>query len=343
MSVRIDVKEGGRLRASFDLDPQLISVDSLKGLIEAETGMAAGEQRLVYRGRTLKDAEPLSSYIQGGPAVLFLAYIGDDSSRLYTRIPAALSPSMPSKEAMLGPLASIISKNPEMLEKMFMSNPQVQAMVEKHPQLKHALSDPKTLQDMFNMSTNKAYYQEAMRGHDRALSNLENIPQGFQHLVQMQKSISDAEGMRGGMSPPMVSRASPPGITQSQPQREIVREPFPNPWEPAKKPKTTQTPTTMPTNSQQWNDFPPQAAAIRQRMELLKRLEEQRLDDLDLPTEYSDSDMDDEDEGDILDLGKVKIQSPSPQPAEPGDVSHYAARYHKELKFMAQMGFTDEQ
>lgn len=41
-----------------------------------------------------------------------------------------------------------MAKNPELLEKMFLSNPQVQAMVEKHPQLRQALSDPKTLQDV---------------------------------------------------------------------------------------------------------------------------------------------------------------------------------------------------
>lgn len=47
-----------------------------------------------------------------------------------------------------------MSKNPEMLEKMFTSNPQVQAMMEKNPQLRHALSDPKTLQDVQKLSLN---------------------------------------------------------------------------------------------------------------------------------------------------------------------------------------------
>lgn len=43
----------------------------------------------------------------------------------------------------------MMSKNPELLERMFMSNPEVQAMVEKNPQLRQALSDPKTLQDVY--------------------------------------------------------------------------------------------------------------------------------------------------------------------------------------------------
>lgn len=121
----------------------------------------------------------------------------------------------------------MMAKNPELLEKMFMANPQVQALMKKNPQLRHALSDPKTLQDMLQMSTNRSYYQEAMRGHDRALSNLENIPQGFQHLVQMQRTLS--AGNDGSPSSMGVDRPSSK-IKGSEPTRQLVKEPFPNPW-----------------------------------------------------------------------------------------------------------------
>jgi len=121
----------------------------------------------------------------------------------------------------------MMAKNPELLEKMFMANPQVQALMKKNPQLRHALSDPKTLQDMLQMTTNRSYYQEAMRGHDRALSNLENIPQGFQHLVQMQRTLST--GHDGSPSSMGVDKPSSK-IKRSEPTRQLVKEPFPNPW-----------------------------------------------------------------------------------------------------------------
>ena len=61
---RIEVKETGKMTAAFDLDPQLISVASLKLLVETETGLGPARQRLVCRGRVLKDGDLLSVYIR---------------------------------------------------------------------------------------------------------------------------------------------------------------------------------------------------------------------------------------------------------------------------------------
>lgn len=61
---RIEVKETGKMTAAFDLDPELISVASLKLLVETETGLGPANQRLVCRGRILKDEDLLSAYIR---------------------------------------------------------------------------------------------------------------------------------------------------------------------------------------------------------------------------------------------------------------------------------------
>jgi len=62
--VRVDVKESGAMAASFDLDPSLINVVTLRKLIEAETGLDPSRQRLIARGRVLKDDDLLSMYMR---------------------------------------------------------------------------------------------------------------------------------------------------------------------------------------------------------------------------------------------------------------------------------------
>lgn len=184
------------------------------------------------------------------------------------------------------------------------------------------------------MSTNKSYYQEAMRGHDRALSNLENIPQGFQHLVQMQKTMKDAEGARSKGKPTKTS------ITGSEPRREIIKTPFPNPWQPK-----------SPSFLRRANPFLPETDFMRSSKARKEDLAEFLLsssirpEDLDLPTE---SESEDEENGDQADNLVDKMVDPStplkqsPTLSQSSDVSHYAARYHKQLALMRELGFTDE-
>lgn len=180
---------------------------------------------------------------------------------------------------------------------------------------------------MFNMSTNKAYYQEAMRGHDRALSNLENIPQGFQHLVQMQKTMKDAESARlSGAKPTKTS------ITGSEPSREITKDPFPNPWQPSKTPSFLQRATPLTPDMR--SSFEKEMMASKYEFSKFLASAQLRPEDLDLPTD-SDDEEDDQDVDQMVDPS-------SATPSSNSDVSHYAARYHKQLSTMKELGFTDE-
>ena len=77
--------------------------------------------------------------------------------------------------------------------------------MEKNPQVRHALSDPAVLKDLLSMATNKTAYSELMRGHDRQLSNLENIPQGFQ---QLQRLYQDMDVPRPSKIPPSANQFS---------------------------------------------------------------------------------------------------------------------------------------
>lgn len=118
----------------------------------------------------------------------------------------------------------MIESNPEMMQKMLQSHPKLKQMMEKNPQIKHALSDPKTMKEIFEMSTNPTAYKEMMRNYDRTLSHLESIPEGYQYLRQIYTTENELADK--GISGANISG----GITNSEPSKEQTKDPMPNPW-----------------------------------------------------------------------------------------------------------------
>ncbi len=127
--------------------------------------------------------------------------------------------------------------NPELYQQMILSNPHLQSLLESNPELRRALSDPSTLQSILSAASNPAAYNEMLRGQDRALSNLENIPEGFSHLQRVYKTMQEPmyDAMQFKHPPP--SSASTSNTDSSSVRKELTRDPVPNPWAPP-------TPTT---------------------------------------------------------------------------------------------------
>lgn len=125
-----------------------------------------------------------------------------------------------------------MESNPEMYQQLLLSNPQIQNLLEKNPELRHALSDPSTLKTMLTAATNPKAYNEMMRGHDRALSNLENIPEGFSHLKKMYTTLQEPMYDAMSMQPPR--KTIPDAIEEvtTEKRRTTTWEPIPNPWAP---------------------------------------------------------------------------------------------------------------
>jgi hypothetical protein len=125
----------------------------------------------------------------------------------------------------------------EFMAEMMKNNPKVQAMIEKNPQIKAALQDPAVLQEAMELATNPKAFQAMMQSQERAMSQLENLPQGFQHLSQFYKDVGSVDeifelGSGRGRSTAQTS----------QPKQGINRSPFPNPWAPSSS-------TTRPSES----------------------------------------------------------------------------------------------
>lgn len=123
-----------------------------------------------------------------------------------------------------------MAANPELYQQMLMSNPQMQKLIEKNPELGHALSDPSTLKSMLNAAANPKAYNEMLRGHDRAMSNLENIPEGFSHLKRIYSTLQ--EPMYNAFTPQQRNTIKKDTTmnTSSTSSNIIRKDPIPNPW-----------------------------------------------------------------------------------------------------------------
>jgi ubiquilin len=121
------------------------------------------------------------------------------------------------------------------------ANPQMQAIMERNPEISHMLNNPELLRQSMELARNPAMLQELMRNQDRIISNLESMPGGYSALRRMYTDIQEpitsaaqeqfggnpfasllgggnAGGAGGGSGVGQGSRAADPNA------------PMPNPW-----------------------------------------------------------------------------------------------------------------
>ncbi|XP_026870092.2 ubiquilin-4 isoform X1 [Electrophorus electricus] len=152
-------------------------------------------------------------------------------------------------QIMENPLVQNMMSNPDLMRQMIMANPQMQQLMERNPEISHMLNNPELMRQTMELARNPAMMQEMMRNQDRALSNLESIPGGYNALRRMYTDIQEpmfsAAREQFGNNPfsALGVNADSPG---AQPSRTENREPLPNPWGP---PDTTSAATGTTTTS----------------------------------------------------------------------------------------------
>ena len=141
--------------------------------------------------------------------------------------------------------------------------------MEKHPQVRHALSDPAVLKDLLSMATNKTAYSELMRGHDRQLSNLENIPQGFQQLQRLYQDMDTASTSKHLSGAAQIISDS--NSLDWMPSKQVTMERIPNPWKKSPTPHATLPPASKaPTISRHASPSIPPAKKFAVQLGILK-------------------------------------------------------------------------
>ncbi|KAF9401602.1 Ubiquilin-4 [Mortierella sp. AD011] len=129
--------------------------------------------------------------------------------------------------------------------------PQTREVMENNPEVAQMLNDPSFLRQSLDMARNPKLMKQALRNNDRALSNLEMIPGGFNHLRRMYHSVQE---------PMEASRSAPEPSTDdlnaqfaarlnadTRPHAgELNTTPLPNPWAPPRQNNTSRPSPMFP-------------------------------------------------------------------------------------------------
>ncbi|NXL90074.1 UBQL1 protein, partial [Alectura lathami] len=151
-------------------------------------------------------------------------------------------------QIMENPFVQSMLSNPDLMRQLIMANPQMQQLIQRNPEISHMLNNPDIMRQTLELARNPAMMQEMMRNQDRALSNLESIPGGYNALRRMYTDIQEpmlnaAQEQFGGN--PFASLVSNvPSGGDSQPSRTENRDPLPNPWAPQSNSYSSMTSTS---------------------------------------------------------------------------------------------------
>ncbi|KAG2703023.1 hypothetical protein I3843_06G110800 [Carya illinoinensis] len=243
--------------SKFTLRTSLEStVSAFKAVLAQNCDVPADQQRLIYKGRILKDDQTLESYglqaehtvhmvrgfasaasnpaaanatvagnfgspnnspgvIQGvgsneggglgnaGPGASLFPGLGfnalgsgEASSLFGAGLPEfeqvqqqlTQNPNM-MREIMNMPAMQSLMNNPDLMRSLIMNNPQMRDIIDRNPELAHVLNDPGILRQTVEAARNPELMREMMRNTDRAMSNIESTPEGFNMLRRMYENV----------------------------------------------------------------------------------------------------------------------------------------------------------
>ncbi|KAK9135694.1 hypothetical protein Syun_015024 [Stephania yunnanensis] len=156
------------------------------------------------------------------------------------------------REIMNMPVIQNLMNNPDLMRNLIMSNPQMREIIDRNPELAHILNDPSTLRQTLEAARNPELMREMMRNTDRAMSNIESSPEGFNMLRRMYETVQEPFlnattmsgdagtgvnsnpfaallGNQGGA--PAGDRSSPPNAGSETTGSPVPNtNPLPNPW-----------------------------------------------------------------------------------------------------------------
>lgn len=219
-----------------------ITIEALSEIVRPIFNVFEEPLRFIFAGKVIKEHETLKSHNVRDGFVVHLVIkrrVANESSN--TESNASRSEQQPSIPNLLSgnvrdlfniPIFDNLFANPENVRSVIMSNPQVQELIDRQPEIAHLFNNPEIFRQAIEIIRNPSMMQEMIRSQDRALSNLESIPGGYNALERMYRDIQE----------PMINAAvnpfgvfqneqlrTPPSSANHQQGREN-RDPLPNPW-----------------------------------------------------------------------------------------------------------------
>lgn len=157
------------------------------------------------------------------------------------------------QQIMDNPIVQSMMSNPDIMQQMMLNNPRMRDLMDRNPEVGHMLNNPELMRQAMEYTRNPAMLQEMMRNQDRALSNLESIPGGYNALrrlyTDVQEPMLNAAQEQFG-SNPFASLVSDGSNGSGNNQRGVENtEPLPNPWGSRSPPAASSTTSANTTNT----------------------------------------------------------------------------------------------
>ncbi|XP_009373398.2 ubiquitin domain-containing protein DSK2a [Pyrus x bretschneideri] len=95
------------------------------------------------------------------------------------------------RDIMNTPAIQSLMNNPDLMRGLIMNNPQMRDIIDRNPELAHVLNDPGILRQTLEAARNPELMREMMRNTDRAMSNIESSPEGFNMLRRMYENVQE--------------------------------------------------------------------------------------------------------------------------------------------------------
>ncbi|XP_051183458.1 ubiquitin domain-containing protein DSK2a [Lolium perenne] len=216
------------------------TVGAFKAVVAESCDVPAPQQRLIYKGRILKDDQTLASYgvetdhtihmVRGAapPATSPAPAAANHGTSTTANTPPAgfggllqglgttgsagsgglglAGSGLPGLEQMQQqltqdpnlmrdilnmPAMQNLINSPDLIRDLIMNNPQMRELVDRNPDLAHVLNDPSILRQTVEAARNPELMREMMRNTDRAMSNIESSPEGFNMLRRMYENVQE--------------------------------------------------------------------------------------------------------------------------------------------------------
>ncbi|KAL0270666.1 UNVERIFIED_CONTAM: hypothetical protein PYX00_008002 [Menopon gallinae] len=138
------------------------------------------------------------------------------------------------RQVINNPVVRNLINDPETMRHLITSNPQMQDLMDRNPEISHMLNNPELLRQTMELARNPSMLQELMRSHDRAMSNLESIPGGYNALTRMYRDVQEpmlnAATSQFSSNPYSGLSSGNSGNGNNPQQGTENRAPLPNPW-----------------------------------------------------------------------------------------------------------------
>eukprot|EP01026_Neomeris_dumetosa_P007652 TRINITY_DN12375_c0_g4_i1.p1 TRINITY_DN12375_c0_g4~~TRINITY_DN12375_c0_g4_i1.p1 ORF type:complete len:449 (-),score=57.37 TRINITY_DN12375_c0_g4_i1:275-1621(-) len=247
----------GGAKYSVNLDDSS-TVAQLKEQLVTPSSISVADQRLIFKGQILKDDKTLVSYgiedhnvchlVKGRSQATSSNPTSASSTQPATSAPRSTTQQPPTTSApspeewgglsnMAGnPLFQGLMNNPDSMRQMMETNPTIRDLIDRNPELAQVLNNPELLRQSMQLAQNPSLMQEHMRAQDRAISNIESFPEGFNALRRLYENVqeplmsatqqqqSDSTGQQNGSQQGQNRDVPPP--TPGGPNAA----PLPNPW-----------------------------------------------------------------------------------------------------------------